>query len=221
MEVTRVIARTLRVGDGRLEPTLDAVVGTASRVSGFDVGLALVEDGVLEPTATTSQAPHALDVLQREIGEGPCLEAATGQATVRVDDTRRDDRWSGFGRRAAELGVASMICTPLWIDDGLVGSLSLYAERPAAFSTTDAATGEICAALAAAAIADARRGEQLRDAISRRDLIGQAKGILVERHKITSEQAFELLAGTSQRLNRKLVVVARHLVETGELLGAR
>lgn len=124
-----------------------------------------------------------------------------------------------FGAQATGFGVASMLCAPLWVDDRLLGSLSLYADRAAAFTTADRHTAEVCAALAAAAIADAPRGEQLREAMGRRDLIGQAKGILMERHRVTPAQAFDLLAVASQRLNRKLVVVAAHLVDTGELLG--
>lgn len=93
VRVTVVIARTLRVADGRLAPTLETVVETASKVSGFDAGLALVEDGVLVPTATTSRAPHELDVLQSAAGEGPCLEAATSQNPVYIDDMTREARW--------------------------------------------------------------------------------------------------------------------------------
>ena len=220
VEVTLAIARTMRVAEGRLPATLDAVVTTATAVSGFDAGLALIEDGVLVPTATTSQAPHDLDVLQSETGQGPCVEAATTQNVVRVVDTAADPRWDGFGARAADLGVASMICAPLWVERRVVGSLSLYADRPDAFGDSDLQIAQICAALAAAAIADARRAEQLRDALSRRDVIGQAKGILMERGRITADQAFSLLSGASQRLNRKLIAVAEHLVATGVLLGS-
>jgi GAF domain-containing protein len=216
---TLAIARTLRAPDGRLDATLDAVVESARTVTGYDAGLALVENGRLTPTATTASAPHDLDVLQAETGEGPCLDAATSQDVVRVDDTAADERWHGFGSRAAAVGVASMLCAPLWVDGAVVGSLSLYSGDPRAFGTVDVHVARVAAALAAAAIADARRGEQLRDAMNRRDLLGQAKGILMERHRLTADQAFALLARTSQNLNRKLTVVATHLVETGELLG--
>ena len=54
------------------------------------------------------------------------------------------------------------------------------------------------------ALADARQKADLRVAISSRDLIGQAKGILMERHGLTAEQAFAVLAQHSQENNRKL-----------------
>jgi AmiR/NasT family two-component response regulator len=59
----------------------------------------------------------------------------------------------------------------------------------------------------------------MRAAVVNRDLIGQAKGILMERHRITADAAFTLLAAASQRKNVKLTDVAAHLVETGELIG--
>jgi AmiR/NasT family two-component response regulator len=79
---------------------------------------------------------------------------------------------------------------------------------------------DLFATHAALALADVQRAENLRIALQTRDLIGQAKGILIERHRLTAEAAFSRLAAASQNSNRKLTVVAQHLVETGELLGA-
>jgi AmiR/NasT family two-component response regulator len=68
---------------------------------------------------------------------------------------------------------------------------------------------------AAVAVAGAEHEENLRTAMSSRDVIGQAKGILMERHKLTADQAFGVLARVSQELNRKLADVARELTDTG------
>ena len=57
----------------------------------------------------------------------------------------------------------------------------------------------------------------MRLALANRDIIGQAKGILMERHRITADEAFALLSERSQRANRKLKDVARQLAETGTL----
>jgi AmiR/NasT family two-component response regulator len=70
-----------------------------------------------------------------------------------------------------------------------------------------------------------RRGEvdhreaALHRALSTRDVIGQAKGILMERQRLSAGDAFDLLRRASQRMNRKLVDVAEHLTETGEMPG--
>lgn len=68
-------------------------------------------------------------------------------------------------------------------------------------------------------MADALKLEQLSRALDVRDVIGQAKGILMERFRLTDQRAFTVLMRISQHENVKLVDVARHLVETGELLG--
>jgi AmiR/NasT family two-component response regulator len=58
---------------------------------------------------------------------------------------------------------------------------------------------------------------QLREAISSRDVIGQAKGILMEREHLTDDQAFDRLRTASQKRNRKLREIAEELVLTGQL----
>lgn len=61
-------------------------------------------------------------------------------------------------------------------------------------------------------------GEQLNEALSSRDVIGQAKGILMERLHVTPEDAFDILRTSSQQLNLKLREIAERLTETGELV---
>ncbi len=56
----------------------------------------------------------------------------------------------------------------------------------------------------------------LEEALLSRDVIGQAKGILMERLHMTAEQAFEELRTASQRQNRKVRDIAAELAETGE-----
>ena len=56
----------------------------------------------------------------------------------------------------------------------------------------------------------------LKLALASRDTIGQAKGILMERYRLSADEAFERLRAASQSANRKLVDLARQLTETGE-----
>jgi AmiR/NasT family two-component response regulator len=79
-------------------------------------------------------------------------------------------------------------------------------------------TASVCCS--SRALADPLQTDRLHTALANRDIIGQAKGILMERHRITSNTAFSYLSKASQDVNMKLTSVARHLVETGELLGA-
>ena len=114
---------------------------------------------------------------------------------------------------------AALLCMPLWINDRSMGTLTLYSAQATAFNRSDTQLIGLFAALAAVALADAQRTEQLREAIASRDLIGQAKGILIERHRITGDGAFSLLTRASHAVNIKVGEVASHLVEIGELLG--
>ena len=215
-----VLARALHVPDARLDPTLDAIVSAAASAlnAGRDAGLILLERGKLVPQATCGQAPLYLDLQQQQTGDGPCIEAARRQVVIRIDDTRADPRWPLFTAAAREHRVASMLCVPLWVDERVLGTLSLYAGSPSAFTDLDERITSMFATIAALALAGALQAEQMRAAVINRDLIGQAKGILMERHRITPDAAFTLLADASQRKNIKLTEIAAYLVETGELI---
>jgi GAF domain-containing protein len=213
------IARSLHVKDAELRPTLDAIVAMAAATTGYDVGLILMNGNRLVPQGASGRAPHLLDLAQQRLGHGPCVEAAQQQTTVCIADTRVEQRWQDFCTQAVDLRVLGMLCVPLWVHEKRLGTLSLFAEQPAAFTDHDAHVTSLFATLAALALADAERVEQLRQALISRDLIGQAKGILMQREKITADEAFARLSQVSQRRNKKVGAVVRHLVETGVLLG--
>ena len=154
------------------------------------------------------------------IGQGPCRQSVAEQEVVRVDDVSADDRWPEFRRQAAELGVGSMICFRLVVEGDRLGRLDPYARTSDAFDDESHEIGPVFAAHAAVAVAVAEHEENLRAAVSSRDVIGQAKGILMERHGLTAAQAFAVLARVSQEMNRKLADVARELTDTGAVPGA-
>ncbi len=168
--------------------------------------------------APTSALAAQVDGLQNETGQGPCLDAMYEHQTVHVPDMESETRWPKFARRAAEAGVGSMLCFQLYVEGDNLGALNLYSVRPHAFTDESRHAGLLVAAHAAVAFAEALKVEQLAEALTTRDLIGQAKGILIERYKITGEQAFSILDRASSRANEKLRSVAEHLVVTGEIL---
>jgi GAF domain-containing protein len=217
-----IMARALHVKNAELEPALQAIVSTAvSTLSSAQyAGLIIVSRGELVPQATTGRPPQLLDQLQQKLKDGPCLNAAEKQSLIRIDDMRYESRWPGFAEEAENLGVHSMLCVPLRVHERCLGTLSLYSESVTPFTGHDEQITMLFATLAAIALAEAQRTDQLHTALGNRDLIGQAKGILMERHRITADAAFGYLSQASQDVNMKLTAVAQHLVETGELLGA-
>jgi GAF domain-containing protein len=157
--------------------------------------------------------PRKLDELQQKYQQGPCWDAIWDHHTVRVDDFESEPRWPEFVAAAlAETPVRSGMSIQLYTDEAELGALNLYSERPHIF---DAHVEEIALALAAhAAIAfsGARRSEQFRSALASRDIIGQAKGIVMERYKINAVAAFTLLMKVSQTSNTPVHEIARRLV---------
>ncbi len=157
-----------------------------------------------------------VDEVQYETGQGPCLDAIHEQHTLRLSDMTTETRWPKFTGRAAELGILSMLSFQLFLQSDTLGALNLYAEQPNAFTDESEHVGLLFAAHAAVAMAGAQQQQHMTAALSARDVIGQAKGILMERHKLTADQAFTVLARTSQDSNTKLIDVARVLTETGD-----
>ncbi|MHA7240343.1 GAF and ANTAR domain-containing protein [Arthrobacter sp. TMS1-12-1] len=167
--------------------------------------------------APSGELPERIDALQMETGEGPCLEAAYEHRTVRVPDMAHEERWPLFARRATEAGARGMLSIQLWVEGDDLGALNLYSHEADAFTDESENIGLLVASHASVAFAEAEKSRQLRAAVDSRDIIGQAKGILMERHKITGAQAFIVLSMASQRTHLKLWGVADHLINSGEL----
>jgi GAF domain-containing protein len=209
---------------GSVHSTLEQVVAVAVHtIEGCDfAGLFLLEGDIVVTPVHTDPLVEEIDTLQRESGQGPCLDAISQRVMVYGDDLHSDERWPSFGPAADERGIRSVLALPLTAS-GTMGAVNLYAQYPAAFGVVDRAKGVILASLASVALTAAhsledeeRRIENLHSALSSREVIGQAQGILMERERIAADQAFDVLRRASQYLNIKLREVAQTLVDTGE-----
>ena len=216
------IARTLQQDHGDVPATLDSITTAAVQtVPGTDwAGVSLVRGRRVSSEASTDVRVADLDGLQTEAGEGPCLDALRKQETVLVGDFHAERRWPRFAAAAVQLGVGSSLSFQLFTDGDNLGALNLYAAEPFAFDDDAVVVGQVLAAHAAIALAAARQETNLRTAMDRRDLIGQAKGILMERHRLTAAQAFSVLVEASSHTNRKLFDVAEELTATGSMPAA-
>jgi len=217
------LARTLQNEDS-VDATLQAIVeAAAGTVPGADyASVSVVERRrVVHTRAATDDLATRIDRAQYETGQGPCLDSVYEQTTVRLPDMTLEERWPRFTGRAAELGVYSMLSFQLFVRAENLGALNLFAARKDAFDDDSEHIGLLFASHAAVAMAGAQRREDMDKAVAARDVIGQAKGILMERYKVTADQAFAMLARASQQSNLKLVDLARQLTTTGELRGGR
>jgi hypothetical protein len=127
-----------------------------------------------------------------------------------------ETRWPKFAARALDLGVRSLISCGLGRTDGWRVALNLHAQRPGAFTGLDGEVASLYAAHAALALGNAATYDALRGGMDRRQVIGEATGILMERHRIDSPEAFARLVSASQRLNTKIGDVARYVILTGQ-----
>ena len=176
---------------------------------------------------TTGDLATRLDEVQFSKGAGPCMHAATSGELTEIPDTRIETRWADYSRRAAEEGNLSSLSVPLPIDEDMVGALNIYAREPRAFDEESRAEALRFGPYAGVALSNIHAYSSARDlaqnmqaALESRAVIDQAKGILMERHKLTADQAFQLLAHASMRMNTKLRAIAEQLVLTGDLPGA-
>jgi GAF domain-containing protein len=211
-----------------MESLLQTVADTAKAVMPGNPEasvLLLVED---HPTTVVSTGRLAtdLDETQYDKGHGPCLHAARSGELTEIADTRADNRWPDYLARAVERGNLSSLSIPLTIDEKerVSGALNVYARTQNAFDATSRSVAMRFAPYAAVAAGNAYAyrsardmADNLQNALESRAVIDQAKGILMERHKLTADQAFQVLARASMANNRKLREIADELVRTGEL----
>ena len=207
------IARQLH-GEPDLEQTLDRIVALACEAVECDsAGVFLLHGRKrVESAAVTDPLVEKADSLQLQCGEGPCLEAMADHETVVIHDTATDPRWNAWSSQVADIGYRSVLSIRLFTNQYTIGSLNLYARRPAAFGPDEAAVGQIFGGHASVALAAARNEDSLRQAIDARHVIGQAQGILMERFDLNADQAFAVLRRYSQDKNLKLRAVAEEMI---------
>ena len=190
---------------------------------GAEASLTLVRDEQPTTAAYSGRLAEQLDEVQYERGYGPCLEAALGGLLTEIPDGRTENRWPGYVTAFLEHGALSSLAAPVPAPH-LTGGLNVYARAARAFTDDDRVALSRFAAYAGAvltnmdALQDAQElAEHLRRAMEFRSVIEQAKGILMEREKLTADQAFRVLADASMAANRKVHDIAADLVLTGEL----
>lgn len=176
-------------------------------------GITMVEEAGINTLAATHDYATVLDDIQRDAHEGPCLSAAWDQHTIRIDDLASETRWPRYRDAAIErTPVRSVISFRLFQEGSALAALNFYAESEGVFDEESVEVGLIFAAHTTVAWNLMRREHQFRSALASRDVIGQAKGVLMERFSIDAAAAFELLRKLSQQSNTKLVDVAERLI---------
>ncbi|PRI16238.1 GAF and ANTAR domain-containing protein [Mycobacterium shigaense] len=202
----------------------ELVASGAQHVAGAQyAGIALAEGrNVVNNVVATHRYPELLDAAESEYGEGPCVAAAWQHHVMHIADLSADERWPRYQRYAlAQTPIRSILSYELFIDGTTTAALNFYAERPHALSEDAVELGGVFASHVALAWSMLRRQDQFRSALATRDIIGQAKGIVMERFNLDAVEAFELLSRLSQQSNTKLHNIAHALVDSEHPLKRR
>ena len=209
-----------------LESVLEKVTALAAGVLPGQpaASVTIVVDGRSSTVAASHPLARELDQVQYAQDSGPCLEAALTGEVMELLDTSADERWGAFPGIAAQRGIRGMMSFPLPPQELLAGGLNVYARTS---QPLDQATRDLAARFAAYAVVPVsnmylyesavERAEHLRAALDSRAVIDQAKGILMERFKLSADQAFSVLAQRSMVTNTKVRDIAERFVESGEL----
>lgn len=217
------------VAEESLESTLQRVATLACRtLPGCGIaGVTMLRDGRPTTTVCTDDVALEIDDAQYRSGSGPCLQAFRDGRVIRLESIEADSRWPEFSDAAVARGVHSSLSLPLVVGDESLGALNLYGREEGAFGDDDEETGELFAAQAAVALANAHvywsalaMTQQLREALASRDVIGQAKGIIMAQRGLGADDAFDVLRRASQRENIKLREVAQRVVDSARRRGA-
>jgi transcriptional regulator with GAF, ATPase, and Fis domain len=210
MDISRVEESLTKIGDAVLKefPGADAVSVT------------LMDQETLETTYSTDPDATAVDQVQYANGTGPCVDAMRGNVVVRTEDLAIEDRWPQYARAAREKGFSAVLAAPLQLQSISIGALNIYSRSAGPFPEDLAPAAGAYATQASFAIDYAKlyaeaavTVEQLEEALKSRAIIDQAIGILMEREKVGSREAFEMLRTASQHSNVKLREIAIRIVE--------
>jgi GAF domain-containing protein len=207
-ELTRYLAV-----DTPLDEALASVTAAAVElIEGVDYAdVMLIEEDQFRSVASTAPLVTELDAVQLRLREGPCLQAATDEEVICCPDLTRDPRWPGFAAAAVDAGVRSTLSFQLYTHRGGAGALNLLGCAVNLFRREDLVIGAMLATHAANALLAANREHQFKSALASRDLIGQAKGMIMERFDVTAVRAFELMKKLSQDTNTPLRVIAHQI----------
>ncbi|WP_457145146.1 GAF and ANTAR domain-containing protein [Mycobacterium sp. URHB0021] len=173
----------------------------------------LIQDGQHWSVAATDPVVTHLDELQMEFKEGPCLQAAVEDALIRCSDLQHDERWPTFAGAALAAGIRSVLSFQLYTNRGGAGALNLLSREPNTVDSEGEVIGAMLATHAAGLMVMVNRRKEFDSALASRDLIGQAKGILMHKFSIDSVRAFELMVRQSQNSNTPVRTIAQQIID--------
>lgn len=211
-----------------VDEMIEGVIQAARRLFAVTgVGLMLADEGAGQRyVGATDEAARALETIQEEIGEGPCVDCFVLGKVIQTDDVIDDARWPRLAARLDSRGVRAVLGVPTRLAGTPVGSLNVYRDEPYAWDDSDIAAIEayngVIESVISGAVATRRSGRvvaQLQEALDRRVVIERAIGVLMARHEVDAVAAFDLLRRAARNARRKVADTAADVLAGDELTG--
>ncbi|MFA9447185.1 GAF and ANTAR domain-containing protein [Egicoccus sp. AB-alg6-2] len=221
LETVAQIARRLAAAPG-LDETLQRVVDLG--VEYIDpcegASISFIRGRALSTPVWSNRTVFEADWAQYRHNQGPCLEAISVHETIVIDDLAEEQRWPKWREAVLELDLRSSISFRLFLisnGEETFGSLNMFSSRAHAFDAQARALGQVFASHAAVALKAAITETGLEQAVRSRDVIGLAKGILMERHDVSADEAFQMLRDTANDRKTTVRALAEQVAESGKL----
>jgi len=197
-----------------------ALLANHTIVDAQAVSVTVVDDHGYRTINSTGPEALAIDEAQYREDVGPCLQAIRSKTQLHVSVDHADGSAPAFSEEARRAKVGQVLSTPMVARSGeAMGALNVYVHEGGTVGEDEAHTAQLIGDNAAILVGYAfaltgsnRLNDQLRQALETRDVIGAAKGILMQSQGCTRDEAFDILRRVSQRENRKLREVAEDLV---------
>lgn len=196
-------------------------------VDGCDhASLMVWRNGRLSTAAASDEIAERCDEIERELGEGPCIDAIdeTEADHHLCPDLTDDCQWPTLASRImAETEVRGMAGFRIRQERHKVGALNLFSDTSGALTGDSLEQAAMLTAFASVALAALDRGEEattLRRGLQSNREIGKAIGLLMAMHHLDDNQAFQMLSKVSQEMNIKVADVAAQVIAHHRTRGA-
>jgi GAF domain-containing protein len=204
-----------RLTPGDLDTTLQSITRAAVEVLP-QVQYASItirrRDGSVDSFAVTDDLLADLDEQQFQLQEGPCYDATTDHPYILVGNLGGDERYPHYGPVAVRAGIRSQAGIPLFENNRTAGRLNLYSRHVGALDHLETVS-RLFSHQATVALSYSIEVTTLREAVQTRTRIGEAVGIVMERHNIPEQRAFAFLTRLSQTRNVKLRLIADEMIK--------
>lgn len=187
-------------------------------------GVTLISSaGRKESASSTDRVVREADDLQYTTGEGPCLSAWASRKIVNVNDVQSDPRWPEWSAVVVGLPIRSVLSAPLQHKENVLGAMKVYSAAEHAFTLESARLLTMFAGPAAALLAHVQTtdlpvklSETISNAMSERDMINIAKGILMAQYGFDRDAATAHLIHLARTERVTMRETARQIIAPGQ-----